>query len=246
MIAWRRATPVAAVAQPARAGDRRGARRRPRCSLFVDGAASKTLALLLFAVATFAIGVAVQELWRGMRARQAMTQRRPGASRSPGWSGATAAATAATSCTSGSPCCSSASPRRRRSTASATSASRPGSRRGRRLHVHLREADREDRAARRRARADHARLARPRDEGRQAGRDCSSRAAATTRSTRRLDSGVAEPLLRGRGDERGRHEGRRRARPVDRRAARHRRAADDASSAPTPCSSSSCGPAGSR
>ncbi len=45
--------------------------------VLVDGAPSKTLTLMLFAVATFAIAVAVQELWRGMRARQAMTNSGP-------------------------------------------------------------------------------------------------------------------------------------------------------------------------
>ena len=76
VISWRRATPsrlwrslrgpviAAAVVVAA-------------VLLFVGGSSSKVLTLLLFAVATFAIGVAVQELWRGLRARQAMTNDGP-------------------------------------------------------------------------------------------------------------------------------------------------------------------------
>jgi len=76
VISWRRATPsrlwrslrgpviAAAVVVTA-------------VLVFVQGSSTKILTLLLFAVATFAIGVAVQELWRGLRARQAMTSDGP-------------------------------------------------------------------------------------------------------------------------------------------------------------------------
>lgn len=45
--------------------------------LLVDGSSDETLTLIMFAVGTFAIAVAVQELWRGTRARQAMTKSGP-------------------------------------------------------------------------------------------------------------------------------------------------------------------------
>ena len=55
----------------------------------------------------------------------------------------------------------------------------------RRLRLHLRAPDGADRAARRRARADRARLARARGEERQDASRCCGPSAATTRSTRR-------------------------------------------------------------
>jgi cytochrome c-type biogenesis protein CcmF len=45
----------------------------------VTNAESSPASLAMFALGTFAIGIGLQELWRGMRARQAMTGEAPGA-----------------------------------------------------------------------------------------------------------------------------------------------------------------------
>ena len=67
---------LAAVAQPAPAGARRRRRAGARCRCSAN-AGSSPLSLAMFALGTFAIGIGVQELWRGMRARQAMTGEAP-------------------------------------------------------------------------------------------------------------------------------------------------------------------------
>ena len=72
VISWRRATP-SRLWRSVRGPTIAAAIVTGAVLLLVDGSSSKTLTLVMFAVGTFAIGVAVQELWRGMRARQAMT-----------------------------------------------------------------------------------------------------------------------------------------------------------------------------
>ena len=78
----------------------------------------------MFGVVAFSLAVVAREFVSGARARRRDDRRgaRPRCSRS---CAATAVATAATWCTPGSRCCSSASPRRGRSTTSATCGSRP-------------------------------------------------------------------------------------------------------------------------
>ena len=115
VIAWRRATAANLrrnLLKPALAGV---------AALAVLGAlgpASKPLALAMFGLAAFVLGALWQELWRGVRARRAMS----GDGSRARWSrscGATGAATAATSCTPAYRCCSSASPPPRPSRTSA-------------------------------------------------------------------------------------------------------------------------------
>ena len=68
-------------------------------------ARARPFALLMFALGAFVIAGVVQELWRGVGARRAMTRELAAAGARSRWSGATAAATAATSCTPAWPCC---------------------------------------------------------------------------------------------------------------------------------------------
>lgn len=72
VISWRRATP-SRLWRSLRAPVIAAAVVTAAVLLLVDGAAGQTLTLIMFAVGTFAISVALQELWRGMRARQAMS-----------------------------------------------------------------------------------------------------------------------------------------------------------------------------
>ena len=216
---------LAAVAQPARPGDRR---RSPcSCSLpLLTRAGDSPLSLIMFAVGTFAIGIGVQELWRGMRARQAMTGEAPPRAlvgvvrrnrrRYGGYLVhigiavmfiGVAASTAFqyerdVRLTPG--------PERARSAATRSPTS---------------------------ARPRGSRSAPGSSSGSRSARACAWRRTASSVAVLRPERayypinapmvGRGEPLLRGQRDERDRPQGRHAARPVDRRAARHRRAAAD-------------------
>ena len=125
VLAWRRFTPAGAAA------DARGAAWRPWRWRWCCCSRSRTPptarpSLAMFCLVAFVLAVVGQELWRGTRGAPDDDRRVAGRARSRGSPGATGAATAASSCTRGSPCCSSAWPRRRRSSTSATCACRPG------------------------------------------------------------------------------------------------------------------------
>ena len=125
-------------------------------------------------------------------------------------------------------CSSSASPRRRPSTASATSASRPGQSTTVKGYTFTYvKPTGPHRAARRRAGADHARLAHPRDEGRASQVAILEPSRGYYPVNGGIELGRPQPLLRGRVDERDRAARRADPRRVDRRAARHRRAAEE-------------------
>ena len=197
---------LAAVAQPAHARCSRGiavlvlaaaARRTP---------ASSPLSLAMFALGTFAIGIGVQELWRGMRARQAMTGEAPPAAlvgvvrRNRRRYGGYIVHIGISVLFIG-VAASSAFNHERDVRLQPGQSARVGG------YVFTYErADGADRAARRRARADRARLARARDEGRQDGRGAAPRARLLP--DQRADDGRAQPLLRGQRDERDRPEAR--------------------------------------
>ena len=122
VIAWRRATAANLrrnLLKPALAG------LIVLAGLAALGVGSEPGALLMFGLGAFVLAAVGQELWRGVRARRAMS----GGGvppRSWRWCAATAAATAATSCTRASRCCSSASPRPRASRTSARCCCSPG------------------------------------------------------------------------------------------------------------------------
>ncbi len=116
VIAWRRATAANLrrnLLKPALAG------LIVLAALAALGAGREPGALLMFGLAAFVLAAVGQELWRGVRARRAMSGDGVPLGAGGRSCAATGAATAATSCTWASRCCSSASPRPRASRTSA-------------------------------------------------------------------------------------------------------------------------------
>ena len=146
--------------------------------------------------------------WRGVGARRAMTGEGPRGALRLARARATAGATAATSCTSGWRCCSSASPRRRRSRTRATSACARADRREvgdydvryvRADVAHLTQRAGAWRGSR------SASVVEVRRDGKLVTHLRPERGYYPSRGAR---ARPGRPLLRGRGDERGRPEGR--------------------------------------